>query len=849
MPTHPHQPRSDARVLVVDDDETTRSWASTLLGSQGFDVVEAEGGQAALESLARARADIVLLDVEMPGIDGFETCERIRAVPGLATLPVVMVTALDDKDSIDRAYESGATDFVTKPINWPLLCRRLPYLVRAGAAATTHARGRERLSAAEQMAGLGSWVEDLESGSTVWSDELFRRLGHVPGELAPSREALQARIPDDQRARVELAIDRAREQGSVEEVVHDVVWPDGRVRTVRHVLERREVDGGSELRGSALDVTEQLAAQRKIYRLAYVDSLTGLPNRARFQELLEREVTRSESHGRRLAALFLDLDNFKRINDTLGHAIGDRLLEEVSVRLKGAVRGSDAVFGPGPDETVVARLGGDEFTILLTDLERSGDASQVADRIRARLAEPMRVGGHEVCVTPSIGISVFPDDARDAGTLLRRADAAMYHAKSEGKNGFSFFDESMDTSMQRRLTIENELRRAVAEDELEVHYQPQLDLASARIVAVEALARWDSETLGPVPPREFISVAEETGLIELLGARVMERACADMAAWREQGLDVGRVAVNVSPVQFMQPGFVEEVRRILGQTGLPAHCLDVEITESVLVHDLASTIAILQELKALGVQISVDDFGTGYSSLAQIKHLPVDRLKIDQGFVQQITSSPEDAAITSAVISMADSLSVDVVAEGVETAAQLAFLARRHCRTAQGFEVSVPLEREGVERFLRRHVRQRVAPRRGDRFTVLVVDADPSRRALARGLLGGGAFEVLDASDVDEAFSALACHEVDVVIAERAMPQMSGTEFLERVRKLSPPSARILLAGEREGPPGPREEHVSPRRLEPSTLVEGLRRVVEEVLSERASDPDSRPLASETSRG
>lgn len=831
-------PHADATVLVVDDDETTRTWASTLLGSQGFTIVEAEDGPAALDLLGCMRPDIVLLDVEMPGLDGFETCERIRSIPELTTLPIVMVTALDDKDSIDRAYASGATDFVTKPINWALLCRRLPYLVRAGAAATALARGRELLSSAQQMAGLGSWVEDLRTGAVIWSDELYRRLGYDVHDVVPSREALCARVPEDQRARLDGAIETTRKRGAAEEIVHDVVWPDGRVRTVRHVLERRDVEGGVELRGSALDVTEQLAAQRKIYRLAYVDSLTGLPNRARFQELLEREVTRAERHDRRLAALFLDLDNFKRINDTLGHAIGDHLLEEVSIRLKSAVRGTDAVFGPDAGDTVVARIGGDEFTLLLTDLDAAGDAERVAERILGTLADPMRLGGHDVCVTPSIGIAVYPDDARDASTLLRRADAAMYHAKNGGKNGFSFFDASMDTSMQRRLAIENELRKAVSRGELEVHYQPQLDLTSARIVAVEALARWNSELLGEVSPLEFIPVAEETGLIDMLGAWVMERACSDMAAWRERRLDVQRVAVNVSPVQFIHPDFVADVKQILERTGLPPRCLDIEITETVLVHDVARAVAVLEEFKRLGVQISVDDFGTGYSSLAQIKHLPVDRLKIDQGFVQQITSSPEDAAITSAVISMADSLSVDVVAEGVETAAQMSFLARRHCKTAQGYHVSRPLAREGIEEFLSDHARGNLSPWpvRSERYTILIVDDDAPCRTLVRGVLGGGAFDVLEAERVADAFTMLARHEVDVVVADQFMPDMTGTEFLSRVRKLSPRSARILLSGrgDRDSLLSAINESAVFQFVDKSCLVESLRRVVEDALRQCA---------------
>ncbi|MCB1743159.1 MAG: EAL domain-containing protein, partial [Gammaproteobacteria bacterium] len=675
---------AQSTVVVVDDDETARAWADAHLGTKGFEVLEASSGEQALALIAARRPDLVLLDVEMPGLDGYATCERIRAMPGLEALPVVMITGLEDERSIDRAYASGATDFVTKPINWALLAHRLPYLIRAGMTTTALARSRELLSAAQHLALLGSWVLDEKHATVTWSDELFRRLGYRVNEVRASMDVLRARIPEDQISLFERALGQVRETGEVVELTHDVVWPDGTLRAVRHLLESVGPAERREIRGIALDVTEQLAAQQKIHRLAYVDSLTGLPNRARFHDVLVREMERARRNQRALAVLFLDLDNFKRINDTLGHAVGDRLLEEVSTRLKRAVRCYDTVFGPVLDGSMVARLGGDEFTLLLTDLDSPDDASGVATRILRSLSEPVRIDEHDVCVTPSIGIALFPDHGKESGTLLRHADTAMYHAKSAGKNVFRFFDASMDASIQRRMQIEQELRQAIARGELSLHYQPQLDLASASVSGVEALLRWDNALLGQVPPREFILVAEESGLIESVGAFVLETACADMVQWLADGLDVPRVAVNISPVQFLRPDFARWVGSVLQSSGLEPCRLDLEITEAVVVRDVRRVTAVLQELKQLGVQISVDDFGTGYSSLAQLKSLPIDRLKIDQRFVQQITSSPEDAAITSAVIAMAESMSLDVVAEGVETAEEWQLLAGLGCDMAQG---------------------------------------------------------------------------------------------------------------------------------------------------------------------
>ncbi len=790
-------PARVATVLVVDDDPTTRTWADVHLSSGGFRILEAASGEEALELLARERPDLVLLDVEMPGLDGYGTCARIRTIPGLETLPVVMATGHDDPQSIERAYESGATDFVIKPVNWTLLNHRLPYLIRAGGTATALARSRELMSAAQQMARLGSWVLDLDSGDVVWSEEFFRRLGHERGAVRPSMQGLMARVPEDQAERLGAALARVREQRASEEVVHDVLWPDGRLRNVRHVIEWHGQARGGEIRGIVLDITEQLAAQQKIHRLAYVDALTGLPNRARFNEALDREITRAERHGNKLAALFLDLDDFKRINDTLGHGIGDRLLEEVSTRLKRTVRRHDAIGHPESRKGMVARLGGDEFIVMLTDLQTRDDVSRVAQRILDALVEPMRLSGHDVCVTPSVGIALFPENGQDSNTLLRHADTAMYHAKNSGKGTFCFFDVSMDTSVRRRLSVENELRKALARNEMTVHYQPQLDLTSARISGVEALARWTSTNLGPVSPGEFIPIAEATGMIESIGAWVLERACNDMVSWRRRKLDVSRVAVNISPVQFLQPHFADSVRDVLDRTGLPAHCLDIEVTEGVVVRDMRRAIAVLRELKDLGVKISVDDFGTGYSSLAQMKQLPIDRLKIDQSFVQQVTSSPEDAAITSAVIAMAESMSLDVVAEGVETEAQMSFLSRRQCHAAQGYHIARPMSSEDLTRFLGTHAELcAVRPTEAwTRNTILVVDDDPTSRTQVRGILEGGAFDVLEAESAEEAFSLLACHPVQVVVADQMMPNMLGTELLSRVRQLFPAVARILLSG------------------------------------------------------
>lgn len=457
-----------------------------------------------------------------------------------------------------------------------------------------------------------------------------------------------------------------------------------------------------EIRQLADALGRRRQAEDRIRRLAYYDEVTGLPNRTYFKERLAQATDLARRHGRQLALLFLDLDNFKRVNDTLGHSQGDILLREVATRLVANLRRSDAV-GPGPpgEEERLARLGGDEFTVLLTEIASATDAGVVAARLHEALARPVTLAGEDVIVTASIGIAVYPQDGADVETLVKNADMAMYFAKRAGRNAFRFHTNTMNARALRRLAIENNLRRALERGELSLHYQPQMDVLSGTLSGVEALLRWDSAELGPLPPAEFVPIAEESGLIVPIGEWVLRTACEQARAWQLAGLRLPRVAVNVSVRQFATEGFAEVVGRVLRETALPASALELEITESVLMRDGEAAVATLRALKALGVKLAIDDFGTGYSSLAYLKQFPIDRLKIDRTFVCSLDTDPQDRAIASAVIAMADSLSLSVTAEGVETASQLAFLKARQCAEAQGFLLSRPLPMEELERLLR----------------------------------------------------------------------------------------------------------------------------------------------------
>jgi len=423
------------------------------------------------------------------------------------------------------------------------------------------------------------------------------------------------------------------------------------------------------------DVTVRKQAEEQLFRMAHFDGLTGLPNRASLLQKLGGAQEAARNAGRSLAVLFVDLDRFKLVNDTLGHAVGDELLCQVAQRMQGAIRDGDTV----------CRIGGDEFIVALNDVADHKEASHLAGRLLRPLARPFQIGGHEIFVTASVGIAVFPENGDGGESLVKKADSAMYHAKSLGRNNYQFYHPRMDEDADRRLVLSNGLRRALEGGEFRVFYQPKVEVDSSRMTAIEALVRWDHPGLGLLMPSEFIPLAEETGLILPLGEWVLREACLQNARWQAQGLRPLRMGVNLSGYQLQHPGMAASVARILQETGLAPEWLEIEITETVVMQNPALAVSVLEEMRALGIHISIDDFGTGYSSLAQLKRFSVHTLKIDKSFIHDLEHNPTDAAIATAIIAMGASLNLEVVAEGVETPGQLAFLREHECHGAQGF--------------------------------------------------------------------------------------------------------------------------------------------------------------------
>jgi diguanylate cyclase (GGDEF)-like protein len=443
--------------------------------------------------------------------------------------------------------------------------------------------------------------------------------------------------------------------------------------------------------------------QGRLNQLAFYDSLTGLPNRALFLDRLSQALEQARRYGHKSALLFIDMNNFKRINDTLGHGVGDDLLRTTARRLAVCLRDSDTVARP-VNRDLSARLGGDEFTAILPIVERVEDAAVVAQRITDHLSQPMDLSGHHVIVTPSIGIAIFPQDGDNVEELLKNADLAMYFAKRMGPNTYQFYNESMNATVLKRLTIENHLRQAIERNELSLAYQPQIDLITGQLCGMEALLRWNNEELGNVPPLEFIPVAEESGLILPIGEWVLKAACKQAVAWLEQGLALQRMAVNLSVKQLSHPDFMQTVQAILTETGLEPHRLEFEVTESLLESDPSGFGAMLATLRNMNIQIAVDDFGNGYSNMSRMKEMPFDCIKIDRSFIHNIGRGAMDQSIITAILTMAKALEKRVIAEGVETASQVDFLRSKQCQEAQGYLFSRPLSAMDAEIFLRRHL-------------------------------------------------------------------------------------------------------------------------------------------------
>jgi diguanylate cyclase (GGDEF)-like protein/PAS domain S-box-containing protein len=676
-------PPSPGKILVVDDEFISREMLAHLLGSHGYEVTPAEDGPAALSFIDNQIPDLVLLDVTIPGMDGLEVLRRLRGRYPASDLPVVMVTADGQSGSVVKAFDLGANDYVTKPIDAPVILARIATQIGLKRTLVRLRDSEERYALAARGANDGLWDWDVPQEKLYLSPRWKEMVGCREDEVTTRPDEWFSRVHKDDR---QPLFDRlhAHWRGLTPhfEIEFRVEHRDGSYRWMlcRGLAIRGRDGQATRMAGSLTDITESKVA----------DALTGLPNRILFLDRLERSIEhRRRKKNHVFAVLFLDVDRFKLVNDSLGHDIGDQLLLGIARRLEASLRSSDTIMRMSWEPTV-ARLGGDEFCVLLDGVGKSDDVNLIAERLLKEIAVPFKLRGHDVFATVSIGVSLSPIGPVTAEEMLREADIAMYHAKTQGKRQYRVFDPAMRVRAVERMELETSLQHALDHDEFLLHYQPIIALASGQQIGFEALVRWRHPQRGLVYPGEFIAVAEETGLIVPIGWWALREACRQVKAWMDERPDdqTPFVSVNCSNRQIVEPDFTERIESILIEEQVPAKCLKLEITESILLENHGTANQVLRRLRDIGVRIAIDDFGTGYSSLAYLHNLPIDVLKIDRSFVAKMGHADEGIEIVRTIITLAHSLGMSVVAEGVENRRQLEQLRELGCEYGQGFYFS-----------------------------------------------------------------------------------------------------------------------------------------------------------------
>lgn len=697
------------RILVVDDNTVNLQLVRNVLMPCGYQAMFAVSANRALASIEVSKPDLILLDITMPEINGYELCEILKSKEETRDIPVIFLSALDGDQDVVRGFNLGGVDYVTKPFKEEILLARVKTqifqkklkekletsnnqlsdeIVKRQNAQVVTQRSERRLSAALSASNEGIWEWLPENKELFFSPTFFTMLGYEETSFEQTIDAWRYLVhPDDKfqfTQRMRACGSRKVESIEIEYRMKtssgDYIWVMTRGSIIR--IEGQEF---AAICGTNTNIDQQKGIEHKLKRMVNYDFLTGLPNRLYLNELLNRHLALCRRNHQKMALMFLDLDRFKTVNDSLGHSTGDLLLRKVSERLSKLVREEDAV----------ARLGGDEFTVFLANADCPENVVVVAERIIESFKKPFDIQGHQIVTGPSIGIAIYPDEATSVEDILKKADAAMYKAKRKGGSTFSFYTEDMNDTANNRLQVETDLRQAINGKNMVAHYQLKYNLADNCFDGMETLCRWQNgEEL--IQPAKFMDVAHETGLILAIDNEVFLQATKYTRELYDKGLFTGRVAINISPLHFKRLDFLSGIDTMLAETGLPPELLELEITEEAIVEDVEHAVGIMNQLKERGVSLALDDFGTGYSSLSYLKRFPIDTLKIDMSFIRDIDKDAKNQAIVTCVINLSHSLNIRVVAEGVETKEQLDFLRGVGCDYIQGYYFCKPVAKKDL---------------------------------------------------------------------------------------------------------------------------------------------------------
>lgn len=780
-------------ILIVDDQIYNRKLLCLLLEADGYRTFAVASGEEALAYIALTPPHLILLDVIMEGMDGYAVARLLKANQATVNIPIIMVSAKSDHNARLAGLDAGAEDFLTTPVDRAELWLRVRNLLRLKKYSdflVDHSALLEQEVQSRSAdlllfrAAMDVTVDAilLVDRSTMCFIEVnataCKMFGYTREELLRTSPAqLGMKSIEQLEGAYDEIMANEHPQALTETQMQrkNGTWMQVDVRQHAH-----RADANWIIVNFVRDIADRKEAEKRLQRMAHYDALTGLPNRLLFYETLEKTLSYAADKGWMVAVLFLDLDHFKNVNDTLGHAVGDELLCQVSSRLTQCVRIRD----------IIGRLGGDEFALLLVMEDNLQGAVHIVNKICAALQVPFQLKDHEIVITASIGITVFPDDTLDPATLIKYADTAMYRAKQTGRNTYCFFTALMNTEVLNRLELESALRKAVENDEFVLYYQPKVNLDTGLVVGIEALIRWQRPGYGLISPNEFIPVLEDTGLIVRVGSWVIAEACRQIAIWKRCSIGPVQISVNVSRRQFIEGDLEGDVKKALSENAIHPDLLELELTESALMENTARTITILQNLERQGVHISIDDFGTGYSSLAYLQHFPVDKLKIDIAFIRDITTNPDSAAIALTIIRMAHSLKLEVIAEGVETAAQLQYLHLHNCNQIQGYYFSPPLPVTELEKILQE--KKCLPTPNSETKILLLLDNDRKELAALQQLFLQDAYQVLVARSPAEAFKLLALHQVQVILCDQPLPTANGVSFLDRVSEMYPAVVNIV---------------------------------------------------------